>query len=578
MLASETNTIGVLVDTLNQDYQRRIVAGILAEANTLGVSIRLFASKGAERGRETFDLCSSRAVSGLIVLSGTLASAWGMAGLSQYCARFRSSPICSIGGQLQGAVEVTVSTNAGIRDALAHLLLSSGRRRIAFIRGPRSNEEANRRFAAYRQSLAELELVHDDGLVVDGDFLESSGAAAVGTLLDTRRQAFDAIVAASDLMALGALEELTRRQVDVPGKVAVVGFDDIESARFAAPPLATVRQPSFEQGRRALREVVARLSESTLPSRVMLDTRFIPRASCGVRSLSSYVSELSPPQRAAGLGPVRFDDAYREALPDLLVELRAVLAQAGFDSETGLPETLVAQVATDIRGQRRGLLQGASFVSFIEQTARELADAPTSDMSAWQEVLTLLRRHLAPCLRDEPRLRQRAEDIWHQARTSISHVAERSQAQRWLAQAAVFAAVREAGGRMLAAPDLHTFASALAGCTSSLDIDCCFLALQEQGASHRGLVSIVGKQVELHPPGVFGPDQLTPPFGDEGAARPFAHIIKPLLWRDAYFGYVCFEWRPGHGRVYSALRDYASATLQAMLREGCPAAPEGQPG
>jgi DNA-binding LacI/PurR family transcriptional regulator len=183
--------------------------------------------------------------------------------------------VCSIGGSLAGAVEVAVDNRAGVRQALTHLAQTCGRRRIAFIKGPAGNDEAQERYQVYREAVEDLRLANEADLVVEGDFLEPSGAHAIKVLLDDRRLGFDALMCASDLMAaIGAMRALAERKVAVPQKVAVVGFDDIHAARFAAPSLATVRQPLYEQGRRALREVVARISEKDLPGRVFhLDAR-----------------------------------------------------------------------------------------------------------------------------------------------------------------------------------------------------------------------------------------------------------------------------------------------------------------
>ena len=84
-----------------------------------------------------------------------------------------------------------------------------------------------------------------------GDFTRESGAVAMRQLLTTTRE-LDAVFVASDLMAHGALQHAARRPGRrVPDDVAVVGFDDIEIARYTDPPLTTVRQPILELGRRA---------------------------------------------------------------------------------------------------------------------------------------------------------------------------------------------------------------------------------------------------------------------------------------------------------------------------------------
>jgi DNA-binding LacI/PurR family transcriptional regulator len=114
---------------------------------------------------------------------------------------------------------------------------------------------ADDRLTGYRSALAEGGLT-PDGIVCRGDFTADSGEHAMLRLLD-RYPALDAVFAASDLMAFGALRGLRRLGVRVPDQVAVVGFDDAALARHTMPRLTTVRQPVEEMGARAVDELLA---------------------------------------------------------------------------------------------------------------------------------------------------------------------------------------------------------------------------------------------------------------------------------------------------------------------------------
>ena len=569
---NQRTNIGVFVDTLDQDYQQQIVLGIDAEAKALELDVTCFAGGALEapdpvqqQANAAYALCSRDHIDGLIVLSGTLANFSGMEALGRHCERFLHLPVCSIGGALAGAVEVAVDNRAGIRQALAHLAQTCGRRRIAFVKGPPGNDEAQERFQVYREAVADLRLANEAELVVEGDFLEPSGARAVQILLDDRRLGFDALMCASDLMAIGAMRELAERKVAVPQKVAVVGFDDIQAARFAAPSLATVRQPLYEQGRRALREVVARLSEKDLPGRVFLDAAFIPRESCGARSLAASSSGLGPMLSDPELlEPLRFEEAYRLALPRILSDVRRVIEEAGFACEPGLPETLLVQAATDIQGRRRGLLQGQSFVSFLEEVIGQMDQSPSTDVSAWQEVIAVMRRHFSLCLRQDPKWRRSADEMWHMARSSISLLAERSQARRWLAEAALSRTLRAAGTRFVNATSVARAGEVLADATARLGIAACFVALEEASGAHRGLIGVRDRSVTLEFEGAFSSERLLPEvFRSETQRNTW--LLEPLVVRERRLGYVMFAAGPLEGRVYASLRDALSAALGGLV-------------
>ena len=577
-MTTQRTNIGVFVDSLEQDYQQQIVLGIDAEAKSLELDVTCFVGGQLEAPdpsqthlNAAYSLCANDGIQALIVLSGTLSNYCGMETLSGFCKRFMHLPVCSIGGNLAGAVEVAVDNRAGVRQALTHLAQTCGRRRIAFVKGPRGNDEAQERFQVYGEAVADLRLANEADLVVEGDFLEPSGAHAVKVLLDDRRLGFDALMCASDLMAIGAMRALAERKVAVPQKVAVVGFDDIQSARFAAPSLATVRQPLYEQGRRALREVVARISEKDLPGRVFLDASFIPRESCGARSLSGSSSGAAPMLADPELlEPLRFEEAYRLALPRILGDVRRVIEEAGFDSEPSLADTLLVQAATDIQGRRRGLLQGQSFVSFLEEVIGQMDEGPTADVSAWQEVITVMRRHFSLCLRQDPKWRRSADEMWHLARSSVSLLAERSQARRWLAEAALAQTLRIAAKRISNAIDWTELGRALCETLIQLEVPSCFIALSNGPGPARGALLIRQGQVELEPAGEFSERRLVP----EALLHPTRRgtwLVQSLVLRRRLLGYVVFESGPRDGRIYASLRDTLSAAIGGWSFEGSPA-------
>ena len=116
-------------------------------------------------------------------------------------------------------------------------------------------------------------------LQVDAITMEQSGYEAACELL-ARGEPFDAIVAASDLIAIGALRALQERRIDVPGAVSVVGFDDIPAASLANPPLTTVMQDTRLAGE-ALVDSLLRSVQGEPAENKVLPTRLVVRRSCG---------------------------------------------------------------------------------------------------------------------------------------------------------------------------------------------------------------------------------------------------------------------------------------------------------
>ncbi|MFE1248312.1 LacI family DNA-binding transcriptional regulator [Streptomyces sp. NPDC058735] len=166
----------------------------------------------------------------------------------------------------------------GAREAVAHLL-RGGRRAIAAITGPLDMYVARCRLRGYRQALERAGLPAPGSWAVEGDFTEASGRRAMAELLE-RHPGVDAVLAASDTMAAGALAVLRAAGRRVPEDVAVIGFDDFELARHTDPPLTTVRQPLEEIGRTMVRLLLEEMEQPEAAWRhVILRTRLVVRES-----------------------------------------------------------------------------------------------------------------------------------------------------------------------------------------------------------------------------------------------------------------------------------------------------------
>ncbi len=183
-------------------------------------------------------------------------------------------------GHLPGVpvTSVDVDNVAAARGAVEHLL-SIGHRRIACItNAPLAYTAAQERLRGYREALAAAGVEYVDDLVIEADFDAHSGHVAMSTLI-AREVPFGAAFVASDVVALGAIGALRATGRRVPDDVSIVGFDDIPLARYFDPALTTVRLPAYELGHAAGRALLDRIADRAMPSRTLLPTELIVRAS-----------------------------------------------------------------------------------------------------------------------------------------------------------------------------------------------------------------------------------------------------------------------------------------------------------
>jgi DNA-binding LacI/PurR family transcriptional regulator len=189
----------------------------------------------------------------------------------------RHAPVVVWGAQLQQQLYCTVGGDNITGGALAtEHLLAQGCRRIAFF-GDIGLPEIGHRYEGYKRALAQHQLTAPAELLHRTPFIEGSAVASVAKLIK-KKIPFDAVFAASDLLAMETIGALRGHGLRVPDDIAVVGYDDIVVARHYHPALTTIRQP-VNNGGKALVDALLDLVDGKRPKSQMLPTELIVRES-----------------------------------------------------------------------------------------------------------------------------------------------------------------------------------------------------------------------------------------------------------------------------------------------------------
>jgi LacI family transcriptional regulator, galactose operon repressor len=272
--------VDLVFNDLDSPWAVEIIRGVedVTHAAALGTVVSaIHRHSGATR--QWLANLRDRASDGVILVTSTLAPS------HQAELRRLNVPTVVIdpaGGPALDVPTIGATNWAGGLAATEHLA-SLGHRRIGFIAGPPTLLCSRARLDGYRAALDAAGLPMDEDLMRPGDFYHESGFTGAGELMDLADPP-TAIFAASDQMAFGVYEALRRRGLRVPDEVSVVGFDDLPEARWASPPLTTVRQPLTEMGMLAARTVLnlARGGQPDSP-RVELATDLVVRDSTVAR-------------------------------------------------------------------------------------------------------------------------------------------------------------------------------------------------------------------------------------------------------------------------------------------------------
>lgn len=293
-------TIGFLINDIVGAYQFSLWSGIDTACRAFDINLVVFT--GGEVGSKdpvkavrshVFNLANASNVDGLIISAPAVGNHLSTEQIIEYCRSFAHLPVVTVALELPGIPSVLVDNVAGMEAAVEHLIKVHNRHRIAFIGGPPANSEALARFGAYRRMLERHGIAFDPKLEEVANFDRGLGRHAMKRLLLADRS-IDAVVAANDDMALGALEALQEAGIKVPEKIALCGFDDIDDTKFCYPPLFTVRQPLVEQGYKSV-EVLRKLLEgsSVSVSPVVIPAFPVYRKSCGCAANDLSLDELS---------------------------------------------------------------------------------------------------------------------------------------------------------------------------------------------------------------------------------------------------------------------------------------------
>ncbi len=230
---------------------------------------------------KTFEFARKEKVDGIIVSADTISNHLDEMEMQALLGLYSGLPVITLSEHYDGTPAVLVDDKNGMRDLIRHFIKDHGRKRIAFIKGTDGTIEAEHRFSAYREALADYSLPYDPRFVSEGDLSFHSGMTAISELLDERKLTPDAIIAANDYMILGAFSELRTRGIDVPGDMGLGGFGDVTAAKDVDVPLSTVRPPLDEQLHRAFQSILNLIGGECVPEVETLPARLMLRGSCG---------------------------------------------------------------------------------------------------------------------------------------------------------------------------------------------------------------------------------------------------------------------------------------------------------
>lgn len=274
--------IGVILPDITNPFFSTVFAEIQQYAMAHDYTLLLFnAMNKLELESEGLTYLAHHQVDGLIFMGGRVNEIMPTdkyrEELTEFAARV---PTVIVNGNMAGASAITINTDeySGIAQVVSYLA-GLGHTRIGILGGSAHITVTRNRQEAFRVEMARLGLpIHEEWVIPDSFSIESGTITMEKLLRQPVRPT--AVIAINDLVALGVLKAARQHHIDVPGKLSLVGFDDVYLSEVSAPELTTVTHNYSVLGRTIVEAIISCIDGDDVPPTIMLDMQLVIRDSC----------------------------------------------------------------------------------------------------------------------------------------------------------------------------------------------------------------------------------------------------------------------------------------------------------
>lgn len=290
--------IGLQIAKLEYGYGVKIWRSAMEYAKKNNIELTIFPGRNLDspygfdyQYNRIFKYMNKDNLDALILVSTLVSNYVDKDTFIKFCSSFNDIPIISVGLDLPGIPSIIIDNKSGIKEIVKHLVEDHDVKKIAFVKGPENNLEANERYDAYCEELHIHGIEVDERLIGYGDFTAQSVDYAIDELLRKNEKLPEAIVFANDEMAIKAMKILDKKGIKTPQMIKITGFDDINEAPNLVIPLTTVEQPQEDMGTTAMKLAVDLINGEKVEDLTVLKTVSVLRSSCGCAIQYSNVKD-----------------------------------------------------------------------------------------------------------------------------------------------------------------------------------------------------------------------------------------------------------------------------------------------
>jgi len=287
---------GLIINNIDGRFQRNLLQGIKCFATENNITLKIFNGHSLNSPysidtlfNNVFELARTKSIDGLIISTGSLGTNSSDEILRSWVDKFSDFPIVTVGREIKGYSGILCDNKNGIIDGIKHLCAVHGKKRFAFIAGPKDSPESQERLEAYIEGLLLMGKDYNPQNVYYGDFSyrlcrKISEEILIGGFLP-----YDALICANDEMAWTIQSVLEEKGYFVPKDYSIIGFDNLLESAYQKPPLTTINQDLFNQTYQAGKTLLNIIKGDLSVHVDTIESRLIKRESCGCNFIDSLI-------------------------------------------------------------------------------------------------------------------------------------------------------------------------------------------------------------------------------------------------------------------------------------------------
>jgi signal transduction histidine kinase/DNA-binding LacI/PurR family transcriptional regulator/DNA-binding NarL/FixJ family response regulator/HPt (histidine-containing phosphotransfer) domain-containing protein len=538
-------TIGYVTSHMWGEVSFSYYQGVVKAAKELGVNLITIngnrindLNEFKKQANIVYNLISKKMFDGLIFLGSLLSEHTTTDELDSFYKKFDNFPVVGIAAPIENRSIIIVDDIKAINDIMEHLIEFHNYKKIAFVRGPENYLYSEKRFDTYKNVLEKHNIKFNPDLVTPpNSFTSESGEKSIKIFIDERHLKFgkdiEAIITPSDLIALGILNELNKRNIKVPEDVALTGFNNRYESKSSNPPLTTIEPLFINLGKKAVETIISIINgDQNNPKEILMPTKIILRQSCGCPESSPLSINLNNNES------ICLDKIF-ENKETISAIMKNQINYARNIFKDNWANDLIQSFIKDLNDNTNDKFIN-SLISLIDQIKK-----PDEDVIVWQSVITEMKNHILPYIYDT-KYCTKALDIWDKARIKLNQAVEYSISNLKIRNNDMLSAIHYTDQNLMTTFEIPKLLDIIENILPQISAPGFYISLYNKAENPLESARLIfayenNKRISIDPEGYnFDPKEIIP-IKFRPKNKSFCMILYPLYFMDTQIGFAVFE-------------------------------------